>query len=149
MLGLPRVFGGQILAQGLIAAARTVPAGRPAHSLHAYFLSGGHPERPIEYRVERTRDGGRMTCRTVTASQDGRLVAETDVLVRLAGPAGSTTNAARGPVRRPTSCRCWPRRSIRGAGWVRPGADSRDSRSGCSRPETRPGGRPRSMIRAR
>jgi acyl-CoA thioesterase-2 len=76
LLGLPRVFGGQLLAQGLLAAARTVPDGRDAHSLHAYFLSGGHPGRPITYRVDRTRDGGRMSCRTVTASQDGRTVAE-------------------------------------------------------------------------
>ena len=76
LLGLPRVFGGQLLAQGLVAAARTVPDGRMAHSLHAYFLSGGHPARPIDYQVDRTRDGGRMSCRTVTASQDGRIVSE-------------------------------------------------------------------------
>jgi acyl-CoA thioesterase-2 len=75
-LGLPRVFGGQLLAQGIVAAARTVGQGRPAHSLHAYFLAGGEPERPIVYDVQRTRDGGRMSCRTVTARQDGRLIAE-------------------------------------------------------------------------
>ncbi len=100
MLGLPRVFGGQILAQGLIAAARTVPPGRPAHSLHAYFLSGGHPERPIEYRVERTRDGGRMTCRTVTASQDGRLVAE--LMCSFASLAGGVDHQRR-PLSGPTA----------------------------------------------
>jgi acyl-CoA thioesterase-2 len=74
--GWPRVFGGQLLAQGLIAAARTVAEDRPAHSLHAYFLSGGHPGRDMTYQVTRTRDGGRMSCRTVTATQDGRTVAE-------------------------------------------------------------------------
>lgn len=76
VLGLPRVFGGQLLAQGLLAAAHTVAAGRTAHSLHAYFLSGGDPLRPIDYRVGRVRDGGRMSARSVTASQDGRVVVE-------------------------------------------------------------------------
>lgn len=76
ILELPRVFGGQLLAQGLVAAARTVPSGRPAHSLHAYFLSAGDLRHPIDYYVERTRDGGRMSCRTVTMTQGDRLIAE-------------------------------------------------------------------------
>ena len=52
-----RVFGGQVLAQALVAAIRTIPEDRPVHSLHAYFLRPGDPDVPIEYAVERLRDG--------------------------------------------------------------------------------------------
>ena len=56
--GWARVYGGQVIGQALVAASRTVPAERPAHSLHAYFLRAGDPAVPIDYRVERDRDGG-------------------------------------------------------------------------------------------
>jgi len=67
-----RVFGGQVLGQALVAAVRTVEPERVAHSLHAYFLLGGDPARPIVYSVERVRDGGSFTTRRVTAIQHGR-----------------------------------------------------------------------------
>ena len=67
-----RVYGGQILGQALVAAVRTVPAERIAHSLHAYFLLPGDLARPIIYGVERVRDGGSFTTRRVTATQHGR-----------------------------------------------------------------------------
>jgi acyl-CoA thioesterase-2 len=67
-----RVFGGQTLGQALVAAVRTVPAERIAHSLHAYFLQPGDLDRPIIYGVERVRDGGSFTTRRVTATQHGR-----------------------------------------------------------------------------
>ena len=67
-----RVFGGQTLGQALVAAVRTVPAERIAHSLHAYFLQPGDLSRPIIYGVERVRDGGSFTTRRVTATQHGR-----------------------------------------------------------------------------
>jgi acyl-CoA thioesterase-2 len=67
-----RVFGGQVLGQALVAAVRTVDAGRVAHSLHAYFLLGGDPKVPIIYSVERVRDGGSFSTRRVTAIQHGR-----------------------------------------------------------------------------
>ena len=67
-----RVFGGQVLGQALVAAVRTVAPERVAHSLHAYFLLGGDPARPIVYSVERVRDGGSFTTRRVTAIQHGR-----------------------------------------------------------------------------
>jgi acyl-CoA thioesterase II len=67
-----RVFGGQTLGQALVAAVRTVPAERIAHSLHAYFLLPGDLARPIIYSVERVRDGGSFTTRRVTATQHGR-----------------------------------------------------------------------------
>jgi acyl-CoA thioesterase-2 len=67
-----RVFGGQVLGQALVAAVRTVAPERVAHSLHAYFLLGGDPARPIVYSVERVRDGGSFSTRRVTAIQHGR-----------------------------------------------------------------------------
>ena len=67
-----RVFGGQTLGQGLVAAVRTVPQERVAHSLHAYFLLPGDLNRPIIYSVERVRDGASFTTRRVTATQHGR-----------------------------------------------------------------------------
>src|SRR5215470_6555161 len=67
-----RVFGGQTLGQALVAAVRTVPPERIAHSLHAYFLQPGDLTRPIIYGVERIRDGGSFTTRRVTATQHGR-----------------------------------------------------------------------------
>lgn len=70
--GWQRVFGGQVLGQALVAAVRTVPAERVAHSLHAYFLLPGDPLLPIVYNVERVRDGGSFTTRRVTGIQHGR-----------------------------------------------------------------------------
>src|SRR4051812_20330997 len=69
---VPRVFGGQVAAQALVAAGRTVPADRYAHSLHAYFLRTGDPGAPIVYTVERIRDGRSFTTRRVLAVQHGR-----------------------------------------------------------------------------
>ena len=70
--GWQRVYGGQVLGQALVAAVRTVPPERIAHSLHAYFLLPGDPTRPIIYNVERVRDGGSFTTRRVTGIQRGR-----------------------------------------------------------------------------
>ncbi|MFP3992250.1 acyl-CoA thioesterase II [Streptomyces sp. E11-3] len=69
---VPRVFGGQVAAQALVAAGRTVPEGRDAHSLHAYFLRMGDPGAPIVYEVDRIRDGVSFTTRRVVAVQHGR-----------------------------------------------------------------------------
>ena len=66
--GLDRVFGGQVIGQALIAAARTVE-GRPCHSLQVYFLRPGDPKVPILYEVDRIRDGGSFTTRRVVAMQ--------------------------------------------------------------------------------
>jgi acyl-CoA thioesterase-2 len=69
---VPRVFGGQVAAQALVAAGRTVPADRHAHSLHAYFLRPGDPGAPIVYDVDRIRDGRSFTTRRVVAIQHGK-----------------------------------------------------------------------------
>ncbi len=68
-----RVFGGQVAAQALVAAGRTVED-RGLHSLHAYFLRPGDPRVPIIYQVERTRDGRSFSTRRVTAIQHGRTI---------------------------------------------------------------------------
>lgn len=73
-IGWPRVFGGQVVAQSLVAASRTVVSTRAPHSLHAYFLLGGDPAVPIVYEVERIRDGGSFTTRRVKAIQKGRAI---------------------------------------------------------------------------
>jgi len=73
-VGWQRVFGGQVIGQALVAAQRTVPADRRIHSLHAYFLRPGNPAHPIEYGVDRIRDGGSFTTRRVVASQLGHAI---------------------------------------------------------------------------
>ena len=65
-----RVFGGQVLAQALVAAQRTVDIA--AHSMHAYFLLAGDPSVPILYEVERVRDGRSFATRRTVAIQHGR-----------------------------------------------------------------------------
>ncbi len=69
---VPRVFGGQVAAQALVAAGRTAPPDRVAHSLHAYFLRLGDPGAPIVYQVDRIRDGRSFTTRRVVAVQHGQ-----------------------------------------------------------------------------
>jgi acyl-CoA thioesterase-2 len=69
---VPRVFGGQVAAQALVAAGRTVPDDRTAHSLHAYFLRPGDSGAPIVYTVDRIRDGRSFTTRRVVAVQHGQ-----------------------------------------------------------------------------
>ena len=68
-----RVFGGQVLAQSLLAAARTVDdADRLPHSLHGYFLRAGDVDAPITFVVERMRDGRSFTARRTHALQFGQ-----------------------------------------------------------------------------
>ncbi len=69
-----RVFGGQVAGQALVAAGRTVPADRPVHSLHAYFIRPGDPAIPILYLVDRVRDGRSFTTRRVSAIQHGKAI---------------------------------------------------------------------------
>lgn len=69
-----RIFGGQVIAQALRAAYQTVPDDRLCHSLHAYFIRPGDPDRPVIYEVDRARDGGSFTTRRVVAIQHGRQI---------------------------------------------------------------------------
>lgn len=70
-VGSQNVFGGQVLAQALNAAYRTVSEDRFCHSLHCYFILPGNLEKDIVYKVQLVRDGGSFTTRYVTAEQDG------------------------------------------------------------------------------
>ncbi|MFM8303077.1 MAG: acyl-CoA thioesterase [Actinomycetota bacterium] len=69
-----RVFGGQVAAQALVAAGRTVEADRRVHSLHSYFLRPGDPAIPIVFEVDRIRDGRSFATRRVVAIQHGRAI---------------------------------------------------------------------------
>ncbi len=74
-VGWQRVFGGQVIAQALAAACRTLDvASRPPHSLHGYFILPGDPKVPIIYDVEQARDGRSFTTRRVKAIQHGRSI---------------------------------------------------------------------------
>ncbi|WP_171121433.1 MULTISPECIES: acyl-CoA thioesterase II [unclassified Ruegeria] len=68
-----RIFGGQVVAQALSAAYRTVDE-RLCHSLHAYFIRPGDPSVPVIYQVDRARDGGSFTTRRVVAIQHGKQI---------------------------------------------------------------------------
>lgn len=70
--GVGRVFGGQVIAQGLQAAGATVGQDQVAHSLHAYFLRGGEEGKPITYRIDRDFDGRSFCNRRVVAVQDDK-----------------------------------------------------------------------------
>lgn len=74
-IGSGRIFGGQVLAQALVAARRTVDvADREAHSLHGYFILAGDLDVPVVYFVDRLRDGRSFLTRRVTAIQHGRAI---------------------------------------------------------------------------
>ena len=67
--GWGRIYGGQVIAQALYAAAATVPPARPVHSLHAYFILGGRLDEPVRYEVDRVRNGRSFMTRRVVARQ--------------------------------------------------------------------------------
>ena len=66
-----RIYGGQVIAQALLAAYETVED-RVCHSLHCYFIRPGDPDVPIVFDVDRSRDGGSFTTRRVIAVQHGK-----------------------------------------------------------------------------
>jgi acyl-CoA thioesterase-2 len=71
--GPGRIFGGQVIAQSLLAAYGTVED-RVCHSLHCYFIRPGDPTIPILFDVDRSRDGGSFTTRRVIAVQNGKQI---------------------------------------------------------------------------
>ena len=85
-----RVFGGQVLAQALNAAIRTLDDDqRMAHSMHAYFLRPGDPSRKIIYEVDPIRDGRGFTTRRVVAKQNGRAIFNTSISFQVHEPGPS------------------------------------------------------------
>ena len=101
----PRMFGGHVASQALVAAARTV-RGVPAHSLHAYFLRAGQPGVPVLYRVERTRDGRSFSTRSVIAEQDGEAILQLSASFHSAEP-GYEHAEALADVPPPEQCTGW------------------------------------------
>lgn len=85
-VGTGRVFGGQVFAQALAAARKTVPEGREAHSVHGYFLREGDTSTPIVYFVDRPRDGRSFTSRRVTALQHGEAIFHLSASFHVAEP---------------------------------------------------------------
>jgi acyl-CoA thioesterase-2 len=81
-----RVFGGQVLAQALNAATRTVEATRFVHSMHAYFLRPGNPSKQIIYHVDPIRDGKSFTTRNVIAKQDGIAIFSSSISYHIEEP---------------------------------------------------------------
>lgn len=73
-VGSPNVFGGQVVAQALNAAGRTITNGRILHSMHSYFLEAGNLELPITFNVRILRDGGSFSVRSVTAQQNETVI---------------------------------------------------------------------------
>lgn len=69
-----RLYGGQVVAQALDAARRTVADDRTCHSCHAYFVRPGDPNEPIDLAVARDRDGRSFSARRVSARQGGRII---------------------------------------------------------------------------
>lgn len=69
--GRGRVFGGQVIAQALMAASRSTEPDRLPHSMHAYFMRPGDEDYPIVYRVVRDHDGGSFSTRRIIAQQQG------------------------------------------------------------------------------
>ena len=85
-IGTGRVFGGQVFAQALVAARRTVDGPREAHSVHGYFILPGDLKAPIVYFVDRLRDGSSFTTRRVTAIQHGRAIFNLSVSFHIVEP---------------------------------------------------------------
>lgn len=73
-VGWQRVFGGHVIAQAVVAVQRSVKADRHIHSLHSYFLRPGDPRVPIDYQVERIRDGQAFATRRAVAIQHGKAI---------------------------------------------------------------------------
>lgn len=77
--GLPRIFGGQVLAQAMYAATQTIDDDKTVHSQHAYFLRPGNPDKEITYEVEAVRDGRSFAARRVVVSQEGKVIFNTSL----------------------------------------------------------------------
>ena len=104
-LGFPNVFGGQVLGQALMAASRTVE-NRLCHSLHAYFLRPGNHRMPIDYEVQRVRDGGSFSVRRVIARQDGKEILTGSMSFQVSSRRSAVTGAPSSRIRSRASTRC-------------------------------------------
>jgi acyl-CoA thioesterase-2 len=98
------LYGGQVAAQCLIAAAATVEEGRMPHSLHGYFLRAGRSDLPVILEVDRDRDGRSFSARHVNALQEGEVIFSmvTSFHIETEEPADEFDNAPRREVPDPT-----------------------------------------------
>ncbi|HET9076637.1 MAG TPA: acyl-CoA thioesterase domain-containing protein [Acidimicrobiales bacterium] len=97
----PSLFGGQVAAQALRAAAHTVPEGRLPHSLHGYFLRPGRTDRQVILRVARNRDGRSFSARDVVAVQRGEVIFSMSASFQDPKPGATEWSTARDPVAQP------------------------------------------------
>ena len=100
MNGMVRLYGGQVVAQALAAAERTVAADRATHSCHGYFVRPGDPAIPVDYAVTRDRDGRSFSARRVTATQQGEPIFTLAASMHIAEP-GAAHQASMPQVRAP------------------------------------------------
>ena len=97
-----RVYGGQVAAQGLWAAAQTVPEGFVPHSMHAYFIRGGDSDQPIRFEVDRIRDGRSFVTRRVVARQSSGAILNLSASFQVHEDAADATSIVMpSPVERP------------------------------------------------
>jgi len=69
-----RVFGGQVMAQSLVAASHSVDADRFLHSMHCYFIRPGDATQPLQLRVDHHRDGRSFSVRHVEVTQHDKVI---------------------------------------------------------------------------
>jgi acyl-CoA thioesterase-2 len=98
--GMVRLYGGQVVAQALAAAERTVAANRATHSCHGYFVRPGDPAIPVDYAVTRDRDGRSFSARRVTATQLGEPIFTLAASMHIVEP-GAAHQASMPQVRAP------------------------------------------------
>ena len=112
------LFGGQVAAQCLLAAAATVEPDRLPHSFHGYFLRAGRVDLPIIFEVDRDRDGRSFSARHVVAVQDGEVIFSMITSFHVES-SGSVFDAAPATGRSPTPSACRTRRGARCSKCVR------------------------------
>jgi acyl-CoA thioesterase II len=100
----PALFGGQVAAQALMAAGKTVPDDRLPHSLHGYFLRPGLTDRPVILQVARDRDGRSFSARHVAAMQDGEVIFSMLASFHVDGGEGVLDEVSGVPVPEPDEC---------------------------------------------
>jgi len=102
------LYGGQVIAQALMACGLTVEEGRDPHSLHGYFLRRGDAGRRVIFRVENDRDGRSYSARRVVAMQDGAVILNMSCSFRTVARGAERTKSGVTPLADPEECRKIP-----------------------------------------
>lgn len=108
-----RMFGGHVAAQAVVAAGRCIDTDAAAHSLHLYFLRPGDPQAPVEFRVERLRDGRSYATRLVRAIQHDEVILHASLSFVLPEHVGVVHQITAPEVPPPEACMSWEE-------WARP-----------------------------